>query len=70
MSYQIFFDLCSKYNLSCFRQEVINWRTVRAIDCFSTFCHKNSKFDKSYMYLINTNYMKEAENIKFLSNIY
>ena len=70
MSSEIFYKLCDKYELNCFRQEIVNWETKRTIDCFSTFSHRYFRYDKSYKSLYNPNYMSEAKNIKTLTKIY
>lgn len=65
MSAELFRQLCSKNGLQCIRQELVNWRGRRLIDCFSWIERtENARNMKTTEIVSNPNFMREAEAIK------
>lgn len=65
MSAELFRQLCEKNGLRCVRQELINWRGRRLIDCLSWIekpadaaAHKTTEIVR------NPNFMREAEAVR------
>lgn len=70
MSALKFNKICQTYSLTCICQEVINWDSKRLIDAFSTFCRKDSWWDRPNVLIRNPNFQKEIKFINNLSKIY
>jgi ubiquinone/menaquinone biosynthesis C-methylase UbiE len=68
MTAELFRELCTKNGLHCLRQELINWRGRRLIDCFSLFT-RNSGEQAATQVLRNPNFMREAALIRQRSRI-
>jgi len=64
MSADLFRALCAQHGLHCRRQELINWRGRRLIDCFSLFVRGDSAEQKSTKIIRNPNFMREASRIR------
>lgn len=70
MSAGLFREYCSKNNLSCVNQEVINWGGNILNDCFSLFTKDEDKIRYQTNYLENNEFDKEIEHINQLSKMY
>jgi SAM-dependent methyltransferase len=71
MSAKLFADYCDKAGLQCIGQELLNWGTDRLlIDSFSLFTPKNSIWSRPNQVVENPDFMKEANMINKLSNLY
>ncbi len=70
MTADLFRDLCAQQRLKCIRQETINWRSRRLLDCISTFVQEGSKQDRPLRAWRNPDFMQEAELIRRRSQIY
>jgi hypothetical protein len=64
MTAELFRSSCAAHGLICIRQELINWRSRRLIDCFSTFARSGSKWADDGKVLRNANFMREAKLIR------
>ena len=64
MSAEIFRQLCSSNGLECVRQELINWRGRRLIDCLSWIEKPAKALDKPTEVIRNPNFMREAESVR------
>ncbi len=64
MNAALFRALCRQHGLHCFKQEIINWRGRRLIDCFSWFERAGSEEDRSVEIVRNPNFMREAAAIR------
>jgi hypothetical protein len=64
MSADLFRALCEQNGLHCVRQELINWRARRLIDCFSFFVRDRSQQTKPTEIIRNPNFMREAAGIR------
>jgi SAM-dependent methyltransferase len=63
--------LTEESGLRCISQEIIHWRTSRAmIDCLSTIVKQGSSMERSNRVLRNAHFMREAENALRLSQLY
>jgi hypothetical protein len=69
MTAKLFRDLCVQHNLLCFRQELINWRGRRLIDCLSLFIRNGSEVQGATEVIRNPNFMHEAALVRELSRI-
>ncbi len=56
--------------LVCTSQEIINWETIRLIDCFSTFTPLHSKWARPNIIIENPDFMKQAAMCAFLAKLY
>ena len=63
MTAELFRSLCEDAGLKCLRQEVINWRSRRLIDCFTTFAPEDSKWEPVAAAAWNPGFMREARMI-------
>jgi SAM-dependent methyltransferase len=70
MTAALFRSDCQEHGLKCFRQELVNWRGRRPIDCFSTFARTESKRPGSCQILRNPDFMREAELIRRRAKTY
>lgn len=65
MSAELFRQLCWKNGLQCIRQELVNWRGRRLIDCFSWIERsENTREVKTTEIISNPNFMREAEAVR------
>jgi len=64
MSAELFRQLCGKNGLQCLRQELINWRGRRMIDCLSWIEKPAHPADKATEIIRNPNFMREAEAVR------
>ncbi|MEY2440399.1 MAG: hypothetical protein QOI34_1784 [Verrucomicrobiota bacterium] len=64
MSAEVFRELCARHGLHCLKQELVNWRGRRLIDCFSLFERTDSKKGTPTEILRNPGFMKEAAEIR------
>jgi ubiquinone/menaquinone biosynthesis C-methylase UbiE len=65
MSAEIFRSLCPRFGLHCTRQELVNWRGRRLIDCFSWFERTETANDgKPTEVIRNPNFMREADAVR------
>jgi SAM-dependent methyltransferase len=62
MSAAIFRTLCAASGLHCIRQELVNWRGRRLIDCFSLFERRDSREETKVVR--NPRFMREAAAIR------
>jgi ubiquinone/menaquinone biosynthesis C-methylase UbiE len=56
--------------MCCISQELINWGTVRLIDCITVFTRKGSRRERENVVLRNPYFMKEAARIRKSSRSY
>jgi ubiquinone/menaquinone biosynthesis C-methylase UbiE len=64
MTAALFRVLCEKHGLRCIRQELVNWRGRRLIDCFSLFERSEASEPKPTELIRNPNFMREAARIR------
>ena len=64
MSVELFSKLCRKYGLPCVKQEAVNWRGRRLIDCFSWFERSDAAQAQPPQIIRNPNFMREAESVR------
>ena len=65
MSAEVFRQLCWKNGLQCVRQELINWRGRRLIDCLSWIERsENARDTKTTEIIANPNFMREADAVR------
>ena len=64
MTAELFRELCAKHGLHCVRQELINWRARRLIDCFSWFAREATLHTQATEIIRNPNFMREAARIR------
>jgi len=69
MTAELFEKYCDEAGLQCIVQELVNW-TSRPIDCLSLFTKKTSKWAGPSRVSRNTSFMKEANLIRQLYNLY
>ena len=64
MSASLFREFCPWSGLRCLRQELVNWRGRRLIDCLSLF-ERNPSNEKATTEIVrNPNFMREAAEIR------
>lgn len=63
MTAELFRSICDAHGLKCVRQELINWRGRRLIDCFTTFTRAGSKWEAAGAILRNPGFMREAQSV-------
>lgn len=69
MSAELFRQLCSTNGLRCVRQELINWRGRRLIDCLSWIERTENTRDMGATEVVsNPNFMREAEAVRLRSS--
>ena len=64
MTAELFRSDCAANGLHCLRQELINWRGRRLIDCFTTLSRAGSKWGGASRIIRNSNFMREARLIR------
>ena len=64
MTAERFRSCCAASGLTCLCQELVNWRSRRLIDCFTTFARAGSKWASDGKVLRNPNFMREAKLIR------
>jgi SAM-dependent methyltransferase len=69
MTAAVFEQCCERAGLQCICQEQVNWGSRRAIDCFSTFVRRNSKWARPNSVARNRDFMKEAELVRRWSRL-
>ena len=62
MSAELFREFCAQNGLRCVRQELVNWRGRRLIDCFSWIERSDSQ--TGAVIIRNPRFMREAELIR------
>ena len=70
MTAELFRSYCTEHGLKCIRQELVNWRGRRLIDCFTTFARVGSKSAGACKILRNPDFMREAQLIRHWSQAY
>ena len=70
MTAELFRFHCAAHGLTCVRQELVNWRGRRLIDCFTTFARVGSKWAGDCKILRNPDFMREARLIRHWSQVY
>ena len=68
MSAELFRVLCAENGMHCLKQELINWRGRRLIDCFSWFTRSTGELAATQV-VRNPNFMQEAALIRQRSQI-
>jgi ubiquinone/menaquinone biosynthesis C-methylase UbiE len=63
-------ELAEAAGLVTIRQELVNWRSRRLIDCFSTVTPKGSAWERPLTMLKNYGFMNEARHVRRLSLLY
>jgi SAM-dependent methyltransferase len=64
MSAELFRTLCLKHGLVSARQELVNWRGRRLIDCFSWFERSDASAPKTTEVVLNPGFMREADSVR------
>jgi hypothetical protein len=64
MTAELFRSICDAHGLRCLRQELVNWRGRRLIDCFTTFTRAGSKWAGECKTVRNPNFMREARLVR------
>lgn len=64
MTAELFRALCAQHGLHCYKQEIINWRGQRMIDCLSWFERVPSRIQAPTEIIQNPNFMREAALIR------
>jgi hypothetical protein len=64
MTAELFRALCEQNGLHCIRQELVNWRGRRLIDCLSLFVRSDSAPESPAKIIRNPNFMREAARIR------
>lgn len=64
MSADLFRQLGGQHGLHCLKQELVNWRGRRLIDCFSWFERSDSADPRATEIIRNPNFMREAEAVR------
>jgi hypothetical protein len=64
MSANLFREFCARSGLHCRRQELVNWRGRRLIDCLSLFERNPSNEQATTEIVRNPNFMREAAQIR------
>jgi SAM-dependent methyltransferase len=64
MTAETFRVLCAQNGLHCVRQELVNWRGRRLIDCLSFFVRMDSAPKDAAKIIRNPNFMREAARIR------
>jgi SAM-dependent methyltransferase len=64
MTADLFRALCEQSGLHCVRQELINWRGRRLIDCFSHFVRSGSDQTNAPQIIMNPHFMREVARIR------
>jgi ubiquinone/menaquinone biosynthesis C-methylase UbiE len=68
---QRFREMCQKHGLACTGQELVNWENRSAlIDCFSSLMRPPTRNEHPPKVISNTNFMRQAKEIKQLSALY
>jgi SAM-dependent methyltransferase len=62
MTAELFRNLCAESGLQCIKQELVNWRGSRLIDCFSWF--ERTATEVPSQITRNPNFMREAAAIR------
>jgi hypothetical protein len=70
MTAEVFAALCAEHGLKCICQEIVNWRSRRLIDCFSTVTRVGSKWEGPARVFRNPDFMREARLIRRWSRFY
>jgi hypothetical protein len=64
MTADLFRRVCAQHGLHCLRQELVNWRGSRLIDCFSFFVRTDFSSQESPRIIRNPKFMREAALIR------
>jgi SAM-dependent methyltransferase len=70
MTAALFEKLCAQAGLQCISQELVNWRSRRLIDTFSTFTRQGSRWARSSRVYKNRNFMSRARQEAKLGELY
>jgi SAM-dependent methyltransferase len=69
MTADLFCSLCAERGLHCLRQELVNWRGHRLIDCFSLFVRSDAFQHERTQIVRNPHFMREATRIRAASQM-
>jgi SAM-dependent methyltransferase len=69
MSADLFRDLGAQHGLHCVKQELVNWRGRRLIDCFSWFERSASPDLRATEIIRNPGFMQEAASVRRVSEM-
>jgi hypothetical protein len=69
MAADLFRALCAQHGLHCLRQELVNWRGRRLIDCFSLVVRSDASPEEAPRIVRNPNFMREAARIRAKSEM-
>jgi len=64
MTAELFRALCKQNGLHCLRQELVNWRGRRLIDCLSLFVRSDLAPENPTEIIRNPNFMREAARLR------
>ena len=64
MTAELFRSQTEKHGLRCLRQELVNWRGHRLIDCFTTVARADSTWPAAGEIVRNPDFMREAQSIR------
>ncbi len=70
MTAEKFRQYAKKAGFQCVKQEIINWKTRRLIDCLSVFKRKNVHLEYSPLIIRNKGFMNNVRYIYTLSALY
>jgi 2-polyprenyl-3-methyl-5-hydroxy-6-metoxy-1,4-benzoquinol methylase len=70
MTAKLFRKFCKNFGLTCVSQEILAWGDVVLNDCFSLFKRAGHASRSEAVVWENPGFMREAENIKKISEIY
>jgi SAM-dependent methyltransferase len=71
MSARMVEEFAKKHGLNCISQELVNWRTKRALfDCFSILTKEDSRPSGCNRILRNSKFNKEVKQLGVLSSLY
>lgn len=71
MTARRFKEFCAAAGLRCIAQELINWGMDTIFnDCFSLFTHQGSLWDRSNRVFVNSGFIREAEYLSRMMQLY
>lgn len=70
MTAELFRSSCAEHGLACMSQELVNWRSRRLTDCFTTIARAGLQQTGACKILRNPNFMREAQLIRHWSQAY
>lgn len=63
-------DFCRRVGLRCIGQELVNWGSIRDLDCFSVFTPAGSRWDRECRTVSNPYFLSEARSFGRASRVY